>query len=334
MKRKVFSQSLGEHLIDMARGATEEVLLVAPYIKEGTLKRIFSPISGECSVRVVTCWNLRAVAAGASDLGVWELVRDRENHVLELCPSLHAKYYRFDDICVVGSANLTGAALGLTGKPNLELLMRVSPAATEEFEEELEDCVAVTESMYSRYQKLLDQYEDTHPEIVRSSDTYSVGPESVRPGKERGEVRGSGERSQDIRSRSPEWWIPKLRHPEDLYRVYAENSEHLTTATRKHGSYDLRHFDLPEGLEEGAFEVEIRWQLLQKPVVQEVDALVSESKRFGAVRDHLRTLPCAQNDGFDPTDAWQAIMRWLLYFFDDRYRRHEANYSEIFVREE
>ena len=80
--------------------------------------------------------------------------------------------------------------------------------------------------------------------------------------------------------------------------------------------------------------MEIRWQLLQKPVVQEVDSLVSESKRFGAVRDHLRTLPCAQNDGFDPTDTWQAIMRWLLYFFDDRYRRHEANYSEIFVREE
>ena len=334
MKRKVFSQSLGEHLADMARKATEEVLLAAPYIKERTLERILGPISGECSVRIVTCWNLQALAAGASDLGIWELVRDYENHVLELYPSLHAKYYRFDDICVVGSANLTGAALGLTEKPNLELLTHISSAATEEFEEELEDCVSVTESVYSRYQKLLNQYEDTHLETVRSSDTYSVGPESARPEKERSEVRGREERPQEIQSWSSGWWIPKLRHPEDLYRVYAENPEHLTTATWEHGSYDLHHFDLPEGLEEQTFEMEIRWQLLQKPVVREVDALVSDSKRFGAVRDHLRTLPCAENDGFDPTDAWQAIMRWLLYFFDDRYRRHEANYSEIFVREE
>lgn len=334
MKREVFSRSLGEHLTDMAREATEEVLLAAPYIKEGTLERIVGPISDECSVRIVTCWNLQAVAAGASDLGVWEVVRDRKNHVLELYPSLHAKYYRFDDICVVGSANLTGAALGLTEKSNLELLTHISPAATEEFEEELEDCVAVTESIYSRYQKLLDQYEDTHPEIVRSSDTYSVGPESVRPEKEVGEVQSSEESPRDAQPRPSGWWIPKLRHPEDLYRVYAKNPEHLTTATWKHGSHDLRHFDLPEELEKETFEMEIRWQLLQKPVVREIDALVSESKRFGAVRDHLRTLPCAQNDGFDPTDAWQAIMRWLLYFFDDRYHRYEANYSEIFVREE
>jgi len=80
--------------------------------------------------------------------------------------------------------------------------------------------------------------------------------------------------------------------------------------------------------------MEITWQLLQKPVVQEIDEFVDTSKRFGAVRDFLRTLPCAKNEDFDATGAWQTLMRWLLYFLEDRYRQYEANYSEIFVRDE
>lgn len=329
MKDKALFHSLGEHLAGMAQEATEKVLLAAPYIKKNALKHILGPVSGGCSVRVVTCWNLQEIAVGASDLEVWELLRDREQRSLELCPSLHAKYYRFDDTCVVGSANLTGSALGLREQSNLELLVHLSPSATGEFEEELEDCVSVTESLYLQYRKLLDQYKNAHPEIAQSDDTYSVEAEDTE-----GEVQDPKDDSWDLRPHSPEWWIPMLRHPEDLYRVYTGDPEDLTTATWEHGNWDLRHFDLPEGLEEETFKMKVRWQLLQKPVVQEIDALVETSKRFGAVRDHLRTLPCAQNEGFDATAAWQTLMRWLLYFFNDRYHRHEANYSEIFVREE
>jgi hypothetical protein len=330
-KKEVLFRSLGEHLAGVAQEATEEVLLAAPYIKKGALKRILSSVSDDCSVRIVTCWNLQEIAVGASDLEIWELLRRRRQCSLELCPSMHAKYYRFDDICIVGSANLTGAGLGLREKSNLELLAHFSPSATKEFEEEIDDRIStsVTESMYLQYRKLLDQYEDAHPEIVQNDDAYSVPAEDVGS-----EVRDSGDEFGDARPDSSEWWIPTLRHPEDLYRVYAGVPEDLTTATWEHGSWDLRHFDLPEGLEKRTFEMEVRWQLLQKPVVQKIDSFVETSKRFGAVRDHLRTLPCAQNEGFDPTGAWQTLMRWLLHFFDDRYRRYEANYSEIFVREE
>jgi len=324
----VLFQSLGQRLIEEARGATDKVLLVAPFIKQSALNRLLSPVSEDCSVRVITRWNLREIATGATDLEVWEVLHEHEHHSLELSPSLHAKYYRFDDTCIAGSANLTGRALGFREQSNLELLTHVSLKATEEFEQELDECVAVTESMYHRYQQLLEQYKEAHPDLDQSRVEYSVEAEEVGD-----EVRDSGE-SWNPQSAQSEWWIPVLRHPESLYRVYVGSPEEVASATWVHGQRDLRHFDLAEGLDKTTFELEMRWQLLQKPVVQEIDALVETSRRFGAVRDYLRTLPCAEDEDFDATQAWQTLMRWLLYFLSERYQRREPGYSEIFVRTE
>lgn len=324
----VLFRSLGEHLIEEAKGATDEVLLVSPFIKQSALNRLLSPVGDGCSVRVVTRWDLQEIATGATDLEVWELLRGHEHHSLELSPSLHAKYYRFDDTCVAGSANLTGRALGFREQSNLELLFHVSLTETEEFEQELDDCVTVTESMYHRYRQLLEQYEEAHPDLNQPEEEYSLEAEEIED-----EVHDSRE-TWSPQSPESEWWVPRLRHPKDLYRVYAGSSEEVTSAAWKHGQHDLRHFDLEEGLDETTFELEMRWQVLQKRVVQEIDELVETSKRFGAVRDHLRTLPCAEEENFDATRTWQTLMRWLLYFLGDRYQRREPSYSEIFVRTE
>jgi len=324
----VLFQSLGDHLIEEARRATDEVLLVAPFIKRTALKRLLAPVADSCSVRIVTRWDLREIAVGATDLEIWELLHEHEHHSLELSPSLHAKYYRFDETCIAGSANLTGKALDFREQSNLELLTHVSLAATEEFEQELDDCVTVTESMYHRYQRLLEQYKEAHPDLDQPPAEYSVEAEEIG-----NEVRDSRE-AWSSQSRQSEWWIPTLRYPEDLYRVYAGGSEEMSSATWEHGMHDLHYFDFPGELDEATFELEMRWQLLQKPVVQEIDALVETSKRFGAVCDYLRTLPCAEDEDFDATRAWQTLMRWLLYFLSDRYQRREPGYSEIFVRTE
>lgn len=328
MTERVVYQSLGEHLIGLAQEVTDRVILVAPYIKRSALKRVLTPLSHGCTVRVVTQWGLHDIATGATDLEVWELLRGHEHRSLELSPSLHAKYYRFDDTCIAGSANLTGRALGFRERSNLELLAYISPTETEEFEQELENCVTVTESMYHRYQQLLDQYKEAHPDLDQPDGEYSAETEKIRD--EAHDPKGTW----SPQSPQSEWWIPRLRHPEDLYRVYIGSSEEVSSATWEHGLHDLRYFDLPEGLDEATFELEMRWRLLQKPVVQEIDALVETSKRFGAVRDYLRTLPCAENEGFDATRAWQTLMRWLLYFLSERYQRREPGYSEIFVRTE
>jgi hypothetical protein len=326
---EVFFQSLGEHLVKHAKDASDDILLAAPFIKKAALERILSPVPDDCSIRVITRWQLREIAAGASDLEIWDLLREHPEHSLELLPSLHAKYYRFGEVCLAGSANLTDAALGWRDRSNLEFLARFQSAIASEFEDELANCVNVTESIYHRYQQLLEDYQEAHPDVGQVGETYPLPVEA-----EVGKVQEKGEEIEEDQEEEREWWIPTLRHPEDLYRVYSSDADEVASSTWDHGTRDLRHFDLPESLDEHRFEMEISWQLLQKSVVQEIDEFVETSKRFGAVRDFLRSLPCAENEDFDATGAWQTLMRWLLYFLGDRYSQYEANYSEIFVRDE
>ena len=324
----VLFQSLGEHLVHEAEASNEDVLLAAPFIKRDALRRIIESISNSCSLTVVTRWHLSEIAAGASDPGIWELLKDGSRRSLKLLSNLHAKYYRFDDVCLAGSANLTGTALGWSAKPNLEFLTRFPARNVEPFEEALSDAVLATESMYQHLLRMLEEYEEKHPDMTEK-DEYLLDPVEVM-----GTVQDSRSEFDAAPSLHESWWVPKLRHPHDLYWIYVGDVEAVTSVTRKHAEHDLRFFELPSGLDRETFNMEVGWQLLQKPVVQEIDEFVTTSRRFGAVRDLLRDLPCAKDPDFDPTDAWQTLMRWLLYFLEDRYRRYEADYSEIFVRKE
>lgn len=319
----VFYQSLGDLLVDEAREVEEEVLLVAPFIKRDTLKRLLEPLT-EMRIRVVTRWRLDELAKGASDLDVWELLQEG-GQSLELLPSLHAKYYRFDGICLAGSANLTQAALGWRERSNLEFLSRFRAEDAQGFEQELSGCLEVTKSIYLRYRRLLVEYKETHPEVGQE-ERYSIDLDEA--------TTEISESSDESWVGNQDWWTPNSRHPRDLYLIYAGEPERVTSVTWEKGQYDLSHFDLPEGLGQEGFEMQIAWQLLQKPVVREIDEFVETSRRFGAVRDYLRDLPCGNDPSFDATKAWQTLMRWLMYFLEDRYRRYEANYSEIFVRED
>ena len=69
----------------------------------------------------VTRWTPHDLAVGASDAECRNLVMDIGGS-FRLHPSLHAKYYRFDDAVLIGSANLTSSALGWTAHPNFEIL--------------------------------------------------------------------------------------------------------------------------------------------------------------------------------------------------------------------
>ena len=72
--------------------------------------------------------------------------------------------------------------------------------------------------------------------------------------------------------------------------------------------------------------------LLEKPIIQEIDNFVQIPRRFGAVRDFLASLLCANIPNVNPERAWQTLMRWLLYFLPSRYALSVPNYSEVFYR--
>jgi len=316
VKIKTSMSSPGFQLEQLCSSAQQEVVLVAPFIKVGTLERLISKIPVEVDLKCVTRWRPEEIISGVSDLEVWTLFRQRSRSSLWLRPDLHAKFYRADGKCLVGSANLTFTALGWSLHPNLELLVSIPVDHPEvvDFEETLlNGCVEVDDSIFEQVSSLVEAL----------ADEINIPPNVF----ESGDDQQSLANVTDIRE-----WLPSLRNPEALYKAYIGALDQLTTALRQSALLDLGVLNPPKGLSKKAFEAYIGTQLLQMPIVHKVDSFVVSPQRFGAVRDLLASLPCAEIYDFDATRAWQNLMRWLLYFLSGRYTLNTPRHSEVFAR--
>ena len=69
--------------------------------------------------------------------------------------------------------------------------------------------------------------------------------------------------------------------------------DQLGTGSRIGALQDLQELDIPLGMSRELFEVYVSAQLLQKPIIRQVDQFVERPQRFGAVRDFLKTQPCS-----------------------------------------
>ncbi|RYG85709.1 MAG: hypothetical protein EON59_11630 [Alphaproteobacteria bacterium] len=295
----------GDDLVQLLRAAERDVLLVAPYIKARTLERLLEACAGSVALRVVTRWRLDEIAAGVSDLDVWPMLNARGAQ-LWLHPNLHAKYYRADDRCVVGSANLTAAGLGWKSDANLEILVEATEhnAALSTFEPRLwPACRRVDEALYRRFLVDAEAFLAASPLAPQRPDLPEAG-------------------SLDF-----ETWKPRLRFPEDLFRLYGGRKDDLTSAAQESAVVDLMALDPPTGLNEIQFRTWVGNRLTLHPEMEAIDRLSETSRRFGEMRDLLEF-----RGSEDPNRDWQTWMRWIDHFMPSRYRMKVANHSEIFMR--
>lgn len=291
----------GDALLDLVRTASPGLLLVAPYIKAGALKRVLEFCPADVVIHVVTRWKLEELALGVNDIEVWPLLKERQAK-LSLHPRLHAKFYASGDTALIGSANLTHAALGWGLNPNLEILSVVERARFEDFEQSLcEGLVPVDDALYRLFMDKLAAFPPPPPEDTFVHSTMDMV--------------------------TFEQWRPASRQPQDLYPAYSREFENLTTASRETAVGDLAVLRLPLGLSRAQFDAAVCSMLRQHPEVAAIDALASEPQRFGAFRSLL-----SRRGASDGAHSWQTWMRWLLHFFPESYQMREANYSEIFSR--
>lgn len=275
--------------------------LAAPFVKVAVVERLFSGLPVDAPVTLVTRWRAEEVASGVSDLEVWDRVRERPDSRMFLESSLHAKYYRFDDRAFVGSANLTGAGLGWRTPANIELLEAFQTLP--EFERELlRRSTPPTDSLRRAISEAA--------ELLRSE----LGHQVV-------EVSTEGTEPQPDST-----WLPRTRHPEDLYLAYGGQAEELARATRESTRADLAALELPPSLSRGSFESLVGTRLLSVQVVARLDAYLAEVRRFGEVRDWLAEELALTRD--EATTAWQTLMRWLVHFQPSRYERTRPRHSE------
>ena len=304
----VFSSDcrLGDRLGDFCRQATREIVLIAPFIKARALDRILEFLGADVNLLCVTRWLPSEIASGASDLEVFEIVRDHHGS-LRLRQNLHAKYYRSDGHVLIGSANLTNSALGWTSDPNLEILIPVDNTTRDitEFEKYvLSGAIEVDLELYESMVAASENWPNLDIEYTLG-DTVDL---SDRP------------ESLGI-------WIPASRFPTSLYKVYQNmNSDDLPKLTREAGLRDLSVLQPPSGLDEELFNQTIGVSLLTMPVFDLIDHQVVTSQRFGAMRDLIKQKCNFTND--EATRAWQTLIRWIRHFLPDRYEYTRPKHSE------
>jgi len=309
----------GQQLMQICSHAERELWLVAPFIKLITLKQLLEKVNTSVVVKCFTRWRPEEIAAGVSDLEVWSLLRDRPQSSLWLRNDLHAKYYRADDQCLIGSANLTHAALGWSTYPNLELLI---PACADDpilksFEHNLSrKCIQVDENLYEKMRLTVEQFRQNQ------SDVRWICPDQIP-------TPFIDKIAQPI---DFERWIPTLRIPDSLFLAYAGQKDRMTSVSWEAAQRDLMAFDVPMYLTKSAFNAYVGSLLLQMPVIRCVDEMLRTPQRFGSVAKLLEDLPCAADPEFDADRTWQTLMRWLRYFLPNRYGLSVPNCSEVFYR--
>jgi hypothetical protein len=308
-------RALGEELLDLCKLAQTDLVLASPFIKVGALGRILEAVVPEVTITCVTRWRPEEVAAGVTDLEVFDVLSQRAGSRILLRSDLHAKYYRADRRVLVGSANLTAVALGWREPSNFELLVSwdVGESTWSAMEVRmLEGTVPATSSL----QALVAEAAATIREVVppdgleASDEAYAASPGLATP---------------------RENWIPRLRHPDLLFAIYQAEFGTITEQGRVDGTSDLAILSPAQGLSKAAFEKTIGATLLQLPTISAIDQFVAEAKRFGEVRAFLRERLGAPDHRVDPAEAWQTIIRWLLHFLPDRYELAvPGDYSEVF----
>lgn len=308
---------LGEQLKELCKQGQQEITLVAPFIKAHSLYRLLESIRDSINLICVTRWYPDEILNGVSDLEIWTVLKQRQNSSLWLRSDRHAKFYRIDSTCFVGSANITNAALGWSYRPNLELLVQLSAdnQTLEQFEKEvMRGGIQVDESIYCQMLNIVEKLRDKIPQAP-----HSIEPDQNIPLPEKRLIIHK--------------WIPSLRRPEDLYLIYSNQDKELTHASRLAGIQDIQFFPINDkGLSEEAFRQWVGMFLLQLPIIRAVDSFVATPQRFGSVRDFLLSLPCVESPDFNASQAWQKLMRWLLYFLPERYTLSVPNYTEVFCR--
>ena len=299
------SPSYFDSMLDASAHTHCIAVFCSPFIKLHVLKPLLDSLGDEVQISIFTRWRPLELLAGVSDIKIWHEVNLRDNCSLHLIDNLHAKYYRFDETKLQGSANLTGRGLGKSNNPNLELLLPCGNSFDwREFEERLLlEGVRVNQSIYNYYDSLCKQLSASEVVADLVCDTRGL----------------------------PSDWIPRTEQPSNLFLAYSKRGgarmvdfEHR----KKIACEDLEMLDLPKNLELADFKRILGAQLLSSKYCQEVFSFCERPQRFGAGRMWLRNGKFLRESD-DPTMIWQNTIRWLTYFLPEKVVYTRPRHSEI-----
>lgn len=222
----------------LARNA-DHAVLVAPYIKEEALRRVLSLLAEQVHLTCVTRWKRADIILGTSDVTCRTLVVDKGGRFL-INQRLHAKYFRFGDSVLIGSANLTAAAMGYGSTFNVEILHEPGFGFdSAEFEKDLLGGARdVTDREFEHWKQL---------ERVANPATAAT------------------------RNQHPNGWRPITREPAHVWLAYCGDGALVVSEDERHGAaLDLKALNLPPGLDRRGFDAIVGTELLSSAAIADV----------------------------------------------------------------
>lgn len=285
----------GDSVRELLASAQTDAVIIAPFIKATALRRLLAACSNGARIKVIGRFLPEDIASGVCDIEAAELLLDHPRVEFLTHPLLHAKLYRADARCLVGSANVTLRAFGWLPVANEELLIPDEYAAPiQEFEERL---TSDSEVM-------------TWPRVRELRARAREFPESARL---------EGEPLQSISDSEP--WLPTCRTPRHLFNVYSEVDEwRILDSARAAARRDLKALEpLPLRLDRPSFEALVRSALRRHSLVQ---WLIAEGpvRSLDVVSSRIEPIAAKLDVSLAPELIWEAFQEWLLYFFPDEFR--------------
>ena len=287
--------TLGEDVVSVLQSAKRDVLIVAPFVLAKALDSLLSHIPDGTQTTVVTRWRPTDFVTGVADLGVYDSTESKGARLF-LRYDLHAKLFAVDDLCLVGSANVTDTALGWRSPENLELLVTIprSEPTVARFERRLFDgAIRATADLRDRLATLLDKLREAQVRIPKV------------------ELETSGHLQPN--------WLPLIRNPEELFSAYSGSLD-LSRAALTTMRDDLDQIGVPLDMNESLFREWIAAAISQTPLIQTVIHHI-EQKGEVTESDIARFLQSfdIDSDVLRPREILENLERWLTCFFPAQY---------------
>lgn len=270
----------GDELIGLCAEA-KHLVIATPYIKADALAKVLADVSPDASVICITRWNLQDLVLGASDIECRTIVSGFGGS-FRLHPSLHAKYYRIDDVVLIGSANLTSSAMGWSRQPNLEIL-----------------CCAGDDFDADTFQQelLKNAREVSDPEFLRWEIAANANAQS----------------DSQVTDRQPllDSWRPATREPQHLELAYRGRKEDIASPDEQRAAkQDIQTLLIPLGLADEQVRAWVSVHLLEAPFTNSVIQLQDmESLEVSRILADTYNLSMA-----DARRDMETVHNWLAFF--------------------
>lgn len=297
---------IGERFLSILSRAQISVQIAAPFIKSHSLERALLAVPEGVKVTCVTRWRPEDIASGACDLEIWDQLRDHPGSNLLVHPHLHAKFFAADDLCLVGSANLTHTALGWRSPSNLELLVELDSqehGLDVWWTELLASSIVATQDMKFALAK--------QAELLRLSGNPIARTEADPEDAESGPV-----------------WAPQCPRWSGLWEAYIGDEEQMPASAMRSAKDDLKVLAIPPSLNEVEFREALKTIFRNTLIFYEIKKLSNSGLTDAAAHSLLQSL-CAIPEKEAPR-RWQLLKGWLGALYPDEYRV-ETN-QEILMR--